>query len=886
MNNLCSTIETLFTQINSEKILSTDVKSFVSDSYVDVEHFTYIHSVYNKDYTIDQNRIKAQLLTSKWMRDGDLQKTYKGSKTPSVFNTLLHFSQQTLILDKDDDVRCDFKGILKWQKMIENLGEDLFVTSFLASRNLKIGKRPTHYMWRPYVKCSSSKIEDIVTKQISDIHNHLQGSTLNFEVNWVYLMNHTFKLSKKVEILDRCLKPKYHLNPDIHIGWYAKVIQASVIRLMLFRKLFLNQSPEPWMLKICQMRSDDDIRGYGVNNLRSALQETRQMAFDFVLDTEGTGKTSVLDYAIQKSCCEKEERNNIRFIYAILAGERRLMYEMFCKIYGDDEDYKELSRYFYAYLNIKSSLRQELIQVNDSVGFGNFDLYETRKKLFVDGVREYETILNILAIWDFAYDYENRYIETRIAPPERISVDEIEDAIVKKLRQLTADLLNNKYFPNKEAKGYSQGKGTDYAIVYHFIKKPCSPKTLKPCRDYGRREMVRKQSLAINSFREKYQEESKLLVGIDAANSEMNCRPEVFAQAFRFLQDFNPSHRRHLGVTYHVGEDFCDIVSGLRAVDEAIIFLDLKEDARIGHGLVLGVDAEKYYTKRGYYVVMSKQEFLDNVVWLWSMGMRYNLLTDSDKEVLGNLYKDYSDYIYKLGNGIDVSIETYRMSMLLRGDNPEAYRSVESGKTSKGDLAPWEMYNYCYQKDCVRARRNRSAQYIYSAYHFDEGVKGRGAEMMEEKIEDPKHFTNILTKIQKIMLKMVAQKGIRIECNPTSNLKIGDFDKYDELPIRKFYSKGLPNGNTHDDIEVSINTDDRGIFSTSLEREYALMACALIRNGVSADSVYEWLDAIRRMSNHHAFKDLNIVEEDRTILTEEESTKELLVKLIKKLLKR
>lgn len=877
MNNLRSTIETLFTQLNSEKILNTDGKDSVSDSSVDVQYFTYIHSAYNKNYTIDQNRIKAQLLISKWMRDDDLRTDCKGCASPSVFNVLLHFSQIVLSLDKDGNVQCDFDAILAWQMMIENLGEDLFVTSFLASRNLKIGNRPPHFLWRPYIKCSNSKIESIVTKQISDIHNHLQGSTLNFEVNWVYLMNYTFKLNEKVEILKKCLKPKYLLEPDIHIGWYAKVIQASTIRLMLFRKLFLNQAPESWMLRICQMKSDDDIRGYG-EKLRSVLQETRQMAFDFVLDSEGTGKTSVLDYAIQKSCFNNEERNNIRFIYAILVGERRLMYEMFCKIYGDDEEYEELSRYFYAYLNIKSSLRQELIQVNDSVGFGNFDLYENRKKLFVDGVKEYETVLNILAIGDFIYDYDNRHLETRIAPPERDSIAKIEVAIQRKLIDLTADFGNERYLSND--------KSRDCSFVYHFIKKPIVSMTGKPCRDYGRREMVRMQSIAIMSYRKKHPNDSKILVGIDAANSEINCRPEVFAQSFRYLQNYNPSQLKRLGVTYHVGEDFCDMVSGLRAVDEAIMFLDLKEDSRIGHGLALGVDAEKYYAKRGYYVVMSKQEFLDNVAWLWSMGMRYNLLTDSDKEILGNLYKDYSDYIYKLGGGIDVSIETYRMSMLLRGDNPEAYRSVESRKSSKGDLVPWEMYNYCYHKDCVRARRNRSAQYIYSAYHFDEGVKGRGAEMMEEKIEDPKHFTDILTKIQKIMLGMVAQKGIRIECNPTSNLKIGDFDRYDELPIRKFYSKGLSNGNTYDDIEVSINTDDRGIFSTSLEREYALLACALIRNGVNADSVYEWLDAIRRMSNHHAFGDLNIVEEDRSITTEEESTKELFVKLIKKLLKR
>lgn len=63
--------------------------------------------------------------------------------------------------------------------------------------------------------------------------------------------------------------------------------------------------------------------------------------------------------------------------------------------------------------------------------------------------------------------------------------------------------------------------------------------------------------------------------GIDAANSEILARPEVFAQAFRFLRNelrTDTQYPNNLGMTYHVGEDFLDAVDGLRAVDEVLTF--------------------------------------------------------------------------------------------------------------------------------------------------------------------------------------------------------------------------------------------------------------------------------------------------------------------------
>ena len=95
-------------------------------------------------------------------------------------------------------------------------------------------------------------------------------------------------------------------------------------------------------------------------------------------------------------------------------------------------------------------------------------------------------------------------------------------------------------------------------------------------------------------------------------------------------------------------------------------------------------------------------------------------------------------------------------------------------------------------------------------------------------VKYPAEMIKAIKKVQKIMLEKVELLGLAIECNPTSNYKIGDIWRYDEHPIKTFCSKGLSLINKRN-ISCSINTDDKGVFATSIEREYALMAAALSR---------------------------------------------------------
>ena len=113
----------------------------------------------------------------------------------------------------------------------------------------------------------------------------------------------------------------------------------------------------------------------------------------------------------------------------------------------------------------------------------------------------------------------------------------------------------------------------------------------------------------------------------------------------------------------------------------------------------------------------------------------------------------------------------------------------------------------------------------------------------------------------------IAARGISIETNPSSNYHIGTFRSYEHHPIVQFYNKDLVHSEEMlkecAQIPVSINTDDQGVFSTSLENEYALLASALEsatddydQKLYSPSDIYEWLDHIRVMGNDQNFAEI------------------------------
>jgi adenosine deaminase len=118
--------------------------------------------------------------------------------------------------------------------------------------------------------------------------------------------------------------------------------------------------------------------------------------------------------------------------------------------------------------------------------------------------------------------------------------------------------------------------------------------------------------------------------------------------------------------------------------------------------------------------------------------------------------------------------------------------------------------------------------------------------------------------VQKKMQWMIGQKGIGIETNPSSNMLIGTFKRYDKHPILNWYNNGLATNpeeiQSVPQLQVSINTDDQGVFATYIENEYAYLALALEKMKDEAGNprysrtlIYQWLDNVRKMGLEQSF---------------------------------
>lgn len=412
----------------------------------------------------------------------------------------------------------------------------------------------------------------------------------------------------------------------------------------------------------------------------------------------------------------------------------------------------------------------------------------------------------------------------------------------------------------------------------HFIKekdKKASEYTTQP-RFFKLRKKLKTQAHAVSKLRESLSPTSQRIFGIDSASQEIGVRPEIFAQVFRFLKNHNTTNKNEylrvltapkLGSTFHAGEDFLDLVDGLRYIDEAIRFLNLEQGDRLGHALALGIDVQDYYNFKNQKVYLPKQDLLDNIVWLLAKIRKYAV---NDASLVYYLEKKYNQLfleIYKLvlesKNLSNVPTHSnYFNAWKLRGDNPILY---SSGKLDKNIpcLTNWDKYSknqYC--KKTLALSEIDEIAYLYHLYHYDYNIREIGAQIEEFEIEA--NYIQAVKQIQKAMQFEVLRKGIGIETNPSSNYIISSIKKYSKHPIISWFNLGLEIDpekiKNSPQIFVSINTDDQGIFNTYLENEYALMALALEKekdefgkNLYNTSMIYDWLDRIRQMGIEQSF---------------------------------
>lgn len=462
-----------------------------------------------------------------------------------------------------------------------------------------------------------------------------------------------------------------------------------------------------------------------------------------------------------------------------------------------------------------------------------------------------------------------------------------------------------------------------FGLVVHFKKEEESKDERTFSRSYTspiprvrwgrRRRLIREEGMRLYRLLQQPTPVVPFIVGIDACNLELATPPEVFAPLFRFLRDL-PIHlqrgswrytsyfeidpairalvgKRRLGMTYHVGEDFRHLLSGLRAIYEVVEFLAPKPGDRLGHGTALALDPKDWLEHNGYQAVVPKLEWLDTLVWV------HHFLGPGD-DVVGELSiedqiqrRSWEIYGRALGGGYDpLRLESHgendrdrrhgalRLSTTDRLDwnwspltlwdawtlrqlDPYSFdrRAMVSGRLEMRPLLSpceedrrWHQVQERVLKEVNRTIGSRNAFLLLALYWMSPEVRDKGSEIVVvDMAEDRATWLELCRRVEEKMKRKIQEKELVVEVNPSSNRMIGPMERYGQHHV---FNLTLDDENRlKREVRVSVNTDNPAVCNTTLAHEHYLLGEILIRRGVPEAEVIHWLEWLRQNGEDYNF---------------------------------
>ncbi len=388
------------------------------------------------------------------------------------------------------------------------------------------------------------------------------------------------------------------------------------------------------------------------------------------------------------------------------------------------------------------------------------------------------------------------------------------------------------------------------------------------------------------------------IAGIDAANKEYYTPPEVFSAVYSFFKnsitssglviekdancDIDPItlNEVNLQYTFHAGEEYRDIISGLRAIYEAVVFLNLKDEDRIGHAVALGIDPKLFLQNRRS-ITLTKGEYLDNLLFLYFLlGQRddspisLELLKNRIYRIASEIYNhNFEDKGYKIDDYVDAwllrrncpneintifkAVKDDLDSLVRNGSKlnhlKKQLESVIDGKLSKTlfvkelittipnilEMIETQKYENIYIKNALpdffnhfdnsleplkrymKIKNNPNAYELYDKYAFDPLVTYRTKQVYNE---NPAFEPDIYEFMQDLIMEdVIVKKNIIIEILPTSNILITSINDYENHHFLRLNppKEITPNrfGLRKGKIKLILGTDDPGIQGTNLIME-------------------------------------------------------------------
>ncbi|ASS73986.1 hypothetical protein CIG75_02635 [Tumebacillus algifaecis] len=770
--------------------------------------------------------------------------------------------------EREADLLGPYKGSNKvalWSSMNRMFTTDILVVLYLLQNGM--GEEQYLKSYHGSVNLADTQLEQILSKGVAETHLHLSAGE-NFNMNWQRLM------SPESNHYDPTLDWLFGDEVMRKEGKLQKYVRAmAIIRILLAHHLSTSErrSQDERVLTLFHHYQQDSAKVASLSPIDILMRVYHGKRLEHSeLDFDGMYQSLLIRYRLapQDSCREEDWKRALAkqdVIHRLTNpsgedGTVELVFLMKCMRYmmsSEPDDF--FNQIFWQYLRVKNEIFQLHIQANSTRGLENFVSY------FERATKQADVELSLHQQMENPY---LRKLEVRIAPGGRDSDERnIKQAFAKKLKTLL------KAYQENICSLYNRGQMIpEIGIVVHFIKKE-DEHDIEKCwldanpftRQFGETDLhVDSAKLYFRNLQEKYMAEMRVvrdlreeipglsdyIVGIDAAGVEFATEPWVFAPVFREARN-SDTHRslhpsapdkrvRNLGLTYHAGEDFRHLMTGVRRVHEVVQHFQFHAGDRIGHGIALGINPN-LWMQRNQVVMLPRIEHLENLLWIWGLykdGVAKEVdSTNLQQEILTLAKEIYVQMegitVFSLWEAYQSKFRTFEMSNSLPGKR-EASRD-----TSR------LFCHYINTNNIWTAERLTFAQHCKCYLH----------KMVEPiQVEVRREDLKMLKELQTLIRQKVSREGIVIETNPSSNTAIGEVENIFQHYILTLNQRGFQEQrNVEDGVMVTINSDDPIVFNTNINNEIAYLFYSLLEKGHAREDVLSWVDKVREIGVYSSF---------------------------------
>lgn len=752
-----------------------------------------------------------------------------------------------------------FEGLNKievWNTLSRMFCIDILVVIYLLNNNMRNPAYLNGYYW--LINLGDIQLDKVMERGLAETHIHISAG-VNFNIMWHDLMNMNREESR-IE-----LKAIWNLIDDPYLEYSLRI--CSVTRVLLFKYLMSKRSGGLYSyIKDYFPKHSEDPHDQEVT-------ESLYYSLEWFIYREGapvdTNFIKLYKFLLKDLALDQQSATQSYEIIKAMSGlealhttdENIFLFRVMEYLGGgtNGTDDRLFSKLFWQYLRIKNVVYQGVTQGNYMEGLDYFRHFFGRATSLTSNHLEH-------AIRNQIYNNNLKKLEIRVSPSSNDRGQDIK-------RDLSRNLLV--FF--RTYKKILQDRSLPYesipkiGIVYHFIKsqdetfyekcwyKDSERRSLQQNNYfYGKLQSKYKETIdAINVLREKIPHLSKYIVGLDAASVENNTEPWVFAPIFSHARDSQISKIRlldyeekinTLGFTYHVGEEFRHLLSGLRHIDEVIEHFHYHVGDRIGHGIALGIDV-KSWCRENPVVVMPRIEYMENLLWLWGQAFMETKYKNIELDLLG-LEREVMLQAEKIYHSVD-GITMFTLWKAYQGRfNPfqtdDRYiRDVCISETSRTGMwrneSPMPESHFCKQTTGESAIWNESK--LLHANHCKCFLE-RMYEVIQITVGE--HEVVLLERFQVSLRNKLSVKGIVVEANPTSNLAISGIERLFHHPVMNLNTNGLvAEGQEGNGLVISINSDDPAVFNTSISNELSYIFYLLQDKGYPRDSILGWIEKIR-----------------------------------------